>query len=105
MTENTNKHHKKAEQPKTPGYVISMIFTILAFITFTYSLMVIITHYSLHFKNDDYNFSHSLKAIIDFKAGVANDFLVGFLFFNLFVVLTALCVHFINQQVKKAKNN
>jgi len=87
------------EKSKNKIYVVTFVKFILLGL-FTYSFMVIISHFSVYKETSTYKFSDSISALV-FKTDVPVMFFVYFGILLLSVIIIAILIRFLLNLVKK----
>ncbi len=66
----------------------------------TYSIMAIITHFSLNFESENYKFNTSLKSIFDTETAIYK-FFFGFMILNISWLFISVSIFFLKKLIIK----
>lgn len=66
----------------------------------TYSIMAIITHFSLNYKFDDYKLTDSILSIFDRETAIFK-FFIGFIILIISWILSAMLIKYIKDKIKR----
>jgi len=80
--------------------VFKTLLTIAIIVTFTFVIMAVITHFSLNYKLETYNFTDSLLFIFNPESSFFK-FFEGFILLNVIWILLAVFIKFISKQLIK----
>lgn len=93
-----SKDNKNIEKRLT--VVLKTLVYIFFIALITYAVMAVITHFSLNFGTESYQFSQSLNSIFNTQTAIFNFFL-SFIIMNIVWILLAVCIHFIKKRFFK----
>jgi|GEM_PF-2734306 hypothetical protein len=77
--------------------ILKTVFIILIITFFTYSIMAVITHFSLNYKSENYLFIDSIKSVFDTTTAIFK-FFAAFILLNIVWVTVAIFIRFIKNK-------